>query len=120
MVPPFGFDGFVAEGTISNVFVVKRGALKTPSLDCGILDSVTRRAVVETAGRSGFKVLETRLKAAELLAAEEVFLTSTTMEVMPVVKVDKKTVGNGTPGPVTRALHRAFREILGRELKIRV
>jgi len=111
-------DGYVAEGTISNIFIVKNGTVKTPALDCGILDGVTRHAVLEVARGSGRKILETYLKIQDVLKADEIFLTSTTMEVMPVVKVDRTVIGGGRPGPVTRSLHIAFRSLLFKELKL--
>lgn len=104
-------EGFVAEGTISNIFMVKRGVVKTPSLNCGILDGVTRRSVIELARKNGIKVLETRIPLKELLAADEVFLTSTTMEVMPVA-------GIGAPGPVTRLLQEKLRGLIRQELHL--
>lgn len=111
-------DGYLAEGTISNIFLIKSGILKTPSLDCGILNGVTRNAVIETAKNLDFQVLETRLKPFELFEADESFLTSTTMELMPVVQVENKKIGSGQPGPVTKFLHTKFRELLRRELKL--
>lgn len=111
-------DGYLAEGTISNIFLIKSGILKTPSLDCGILTGVTRSAVMEVAKNSDFQVLETRIKPFELLEADEAFLTSTTMELMPVVQVDKQKIGTGHPGPVTKFLHAKFRELLNKELKL--
>lgn len=104
-------DGYLAEGTISNIFLIKAGILKTPSLDCGLLNGVTRCAVMEIATKSDFQVIETRLKPFELLEADEAFLTSTTMELMPVVQVDNKKIGSGQPGPVTKFLHSKFREL---------
>lgn len=111
-------DGYLAEGTISNIFLIKSGILKTPSLDCGILNGVTRNAVIETAKNSDFQVLETRIKPFELFEADESFLTSTTMELMPVVQVDNKKIGSGKPGPITKFLHVKFRELLSKELKL--
>lgn len=110
-------DGHLAEGTISNIFIVKSGILKTPALDCGLLDGVTRGAVIETAKKSDFQVFETRIKPFELFEADEAFLTSTTMELMPVIQVDRKKIGSGQPGPVTKFLHEQFRELLRKELK---
>ena len=113
-------DGFLAEGTISNVFIVRRGGIKTPSLDCGILDGVTRDAVIQVARKSGIKVSETHILPGEVTGADEVFLTSTTMEVMPVVCVSKHKIGNGNPCPVTRLLQRRLRALIATELNIDV
>jgi len=99
-------EGFLAEGTISNIFMVKHGVLKTPSLDCGILDGVTRRLVIKLAKDSKIKTLETHISLKELLAADEIFLTSTTMEVMPVTHIGTRLTK--PPGPVTRLLQKKF------------
>lgn len=111
-------DGFLAEGTISNIFIVKGGILKTPALQDGLLDGVTRGGVIETASKYGIKILQTHIKPFEVLSTDEAFLTSTTMEVMPVVKVDKKAIGNGTPGHLTLFLQRRFRELVQKELNL--
>lgn len=113
-------EGFLAEGTISNIFIVKDGVVKTPSLDCGILDGVTRAAILEVARQSGLRASEGRIKPEEVYRAREVFLTSTTMEAMPVVRVGRKVIGKGRPGPVTRILHRKFRRLVEKELRIRL
>ena len=113
-------EGYVTEGTISNIFMVRRGVLRTPALGSGILDGVTRHAVLETARRSGIKVREDFIRKKELLAADEIFLTSTTMEVMPVVNIDGRKVGPGTPGPVTRLLQKRFRGLVAKELNVDV
>ena len=112
------FDGYLAEGTISNIFIIKSGILKTPALECGILDGVTRRTLLETAQNSDFQVLQTHIKPFELMEADEAFLTSTTMELMPIVQVDEKKIGSGQPGPVTKFLHAKFLDILRKELKL--
>jgi len=85
--------GHLAEGTVSNIFFVKREnghrSLCTPSLDCGILEGITRNIVIELARRNDMKLIEGEFTPEDLLSAEEVFLTSTIMEVMPVGKVDE-------------------------------
>lgn len=111
-------EGYLAEGTISNIFVVKSGILKTPALECGLLDGVTRAAVIEVARKAKVKVVETRVKPAELFNADEAFLTSSTMETMPIVKVNGKPIGSGKPGALTNFLHDKFRELLRKELKL--
>ncbi|OGR88813.1 MAG: hypothetical protein A3A86_07585 [Elusimicrobia bacterium RIFCSPLOWO2_01_FULL_60_11] len=112
-------EGFVAEGTISNIFMVKRGVVKTPSLDCGILEGVTRRSVLELARKDRVRVVESRIPLKELLAADEVFLTSTTMEVMPVARIVPGRASPRTPGPVTRLLQKSLRELIAKELRLR-
>lgn len=103
------WKGYVAEGTISNIGVVRKGVLSTPHRDTGILEGVTRELVLRLAKREKIPVREVLLMPKQLLSADECFITNTTMEIMPVTMVDRKTVGNGTPGPVTRLLQRAYR-----------
>jgi branched-chain amino acid aminotransferase len=98
-------NGSVAEGATSNVFVVENGALKTPALDIGILDGVTRGKVLEIARGAGIETWEVSFLAPESLqAADEVFLTSAVRGILPVTSVDGQRVGNGRPGPVTQRL----------------
>lgn len=99
--------GKLTEGTVCNVFFFKNGVLCTPSLECGILDGITRRIVIDIALRDGLKVKEDEFTKEDLYSAEEVFITSSNMEVMPVSKVDdqKYAVGN-----ITKLLHKAYRE----------
>lgn len=111
-------QGFLAEGTISNVFLVDKGTLKTPSLDCGILDGVTRGAVLECAKRLKISVVETQLLPKDLQQAQEVFLSSTTMEVMPVVRLGSQKIGGGLPGPITRKLQQELSKLICKELNL--
>jgi branched-chain amino acid aminotransferase len=104
------WKGYVAEGTISNIFMVKKGVLYTPRLDTGILEGVTRDLVLRLARRKRVPIKEALLLPKNLYAADECFLTNTTMEIMPVTTIDRKPVGNGKPGPVTMALHQAYRK----------
>ena len=99
--------GKLTEGTISNIFFCKNGILCTPSLECGILNGITRAVVINLAGRDGLKVEEGEFTKEDLCASEEVFITSTTLEIMPVSKVDDQryTVGN-----ITKLLHKAYRK----------
>jgi len=100
-------SGKLTEGTISNLFFYKSGTLYTPSLDCGILDGITRGMIIELAIREDLKVKEGKFTKKDIYTAEEVFLTNTTMEVMPVSKVDnqKYTVGN-----ISKFLHKIYRQ----------
>jgi branched-chain amino acid aminotransferase len=102
------WEGYVAEGTISNICMVKKGILYTPHLDTGILEGVTRDLVLRLAKRIKIPVKEAMLLPKHLLAADESFITNTTMEIMPVTTIDKKKIGKGIPGPVTAALHQAY------------
>ncbi len=103
------WEGCVAEGTISNIFMVKRGALHTPSLDTGILDGVTRDLVLHLARKDHIPVKEEKFKPHDLISADECFITNTTIEVLPVTRVDGETIGSGRPGTVTLALRSAYR-----------
>jgi len=104
------WKGYVAEGTISNVFMVKRGILYTPHADTGILEGVTRDLVLRLAKKKKVPLKETLLRPRSLFAADECFITNTTMEIMPVTTIDKKPVGNGRPGPMTAALQQAYKK----------
>lgn len=100
----FNTQKHLAEGAISNVFLIKEGALLTPGLETGVLPGITRRAVLDLAPDEGIRTIEKTLTIQDLLAADEVFLTNSIMEVMPVVKIERHAVGDGTPGPRTRRL----------------
>lgn len=94
--------GNLVEGPGFNLFAVREGALVTPA--AGILEGITRRTVLELAREAGYTVHEQELHAAEARSAAELFLTSTAGGVMPVTRIDAEILGDGTPGPVTRAL----------------
>jgi len=102
--------GDVAECTGDNIFIVKNGVLKTPPTDAGILEGVTRNVVMELARAAGIPVEEPTLQRHDLYVADECFLTGTAAEVIPVVKLDGRPIGEGTPGPITRQLRRRFQE----------
>jgi len=104
------YRGELAECTQSNLFIVKNGAALTPPLDAGLLPGITRAFLFEVGDARGIPVREAVLRDEDLFAADEAFLTSTTREVVPIVKVDDRTIGSGAPGPVTRALLDAYRD----------
>jgi branched-chain amino acid aminotransferase len=106
--------GEVAECTGDNVFLVKHGILKTPPPDAGILEGVTRAAVMELARAAGIPVQEPPLTRHDVYTADECFLTGTAAEVIPIVKVDGRPIGSGKPGPITRQLREAFHELTRR------
>lgn len=108
-------EGRVLEGAGSNVFAVVRGQLVTPPADDGLLAGVTRAVVLELAGAEGFDVAERRLTIAELTAADEAFLTSTTRELVPLRALDGRAIGSEGPGPVTRRLQEAYTAEIARE-----
>jgi branched-chain amino acid aminotransferase len=103
--------GEVAECTGDNIFVVKRGVLKTPSVDAGILEGVTRNAVMELARAANIPVQETTLTRHDVYTADECFLTGTAAEVIPVVKCDGRPIGPGKPGPITKQLRDRFHQL---------
>jgi len=97
-------EGYVAEGTADNIFVVRKGALYTPPLSAGALYGITRQTVIELAEAAGWKVSEPNLTRYDLFNADECFLTGTGAELIPVVKIDGRVIGTGQPGPITRQL----------------
>jgi len=103
-------EGFVAECTGDNVFIVHKGRLMTPPLSAGALYGITRGTVLESARDLGIPTAEPNLTRYDVYIADEVFLTGTAAEMVPVVKVDGRVIGNGLPGPVTGQLMAAFRE----------
>jgi branched-chain amino acid aminotransferase len=110
-----GADDTVLEGTTSNVFAVERGRLITPPLH-GILPGVTRHVITTLAKRSGVPLVERPLTCRQLLAADEVLLTASTIEVLPVVRVERTRIADGKPGPVTRTLQEQYRRHVARTL----
>jgi branched-chain amino acid aminotransferase len=104
-------NGEVAECTGDNIFVVKRGVLRTPHMVAGILEGVTRNAVHELAREARIPVQEMALTRHDVYSADECFLTGTAAEVVPVVKCDGRPIGNGKPGPITRQLRERFHQM---------
>ena len=103
--------GEVAECTGDNIFLVQRGVLLTPPNDAGILEGITREAVMELARASGREVREVALTRHDVYIADECFLTGTAAEVIPVVRVDGRPIGGGVPGPITRELKEQFHKL---------
>lgn len=103
-------DGKVTEGAGSNLFAVIGKKVITPPAGPCILSGITREAVLQIGKKIGLDMVEKELKRAQLDAAEELFLTGTTVEVLPVVRLDGKPIGTGRPGEKTQKLYRAFRE----------
>jgi branched-chain amino acid aminotransferase len=101
-------DGYVAECTGDNLFLVKRGKLFTPPLSAGALYGITRGTVIELAQAAGLGVSEEDLTRYDVFNADECFLTGTGAELVPVVKVDGRVIGGGQPGPVTHSLVKAY------------
>ena len=103
------YRGELAECTTANLFVVKDGVALTPPLDAGLLAGITREFLFEVGRDVGVSVREQTLRDEDLFDADEAFLTSTTRELVPIVRVDDRTIGSGKPGPVTKKLLDAFR-----------
>jgi branched-chain amino acid aminotransferase len=97
-------EGFVAECTGDNLFIIKEGQLFTPPLSAGALYGITRRVVMDIALENGVQVSEPNLTRYDLFNADECFLTGTGAEVVPVVKIDGRVIGTGKPGPLTEKL----------------
>jgi len=112
-----GQDGTVHEGAVSNIFAVIGGGLRTHPADNHVLPGITRNVVLELGRKHGIPAVERAFSKAELLAAEEAFLTGTTADVCPVVRVDGKPVGDGRIGPVTAKLMRLLAETLEAETR---
>lgn len=103
--------GYVSEATGDNIFIVKKGVLYTPSLDCGGLNGMTRRTVIEIAEGLKIKVVETVMTRYELYTADECFLTGTAAKLIPVVKIDNREIGDGVPGTMTKKLASEFMKL---------
>ena len=103
------YRGELAECTQSNLFIVKDGAALTPPIDAGLLPGITREFLFEIGAEAAIPVREAVLKDADLLGADEAFLTSSTREIVPIVQVDDRRIGEGIPGPMTRRLLQGFR-----------
>src|SRR5688572_4944910 len=104
------YRGELAELSTANIFIVKNGEALTPPLDSGLLPGITREFLFEVGAEAGIVVRDQVLKDPDLFGADEAFLTSTTREIVPIVKVDDRPIANGRPGPVTKALLQRFRE----------
>ncbi len=108
--------GFVCEGSGENIYAVRDGVIMTPPHTAGILDGINRKSVIQIAHDLDYEVIERDLARAELYLADEVFLTGTAAELVPVREIDDHAIGGGKPGPVTRELQRVFDDALhGRE-----
>jgi branched-chain amino acid aminotransferase len=104
-------EGYVAEASGDNIFIVKDGILITPPSYAGILEGVTRNTVIELARAKGIKVKESLFTRHDIYNAAECFLTGTAAEVIPAVKLDGRLIGNGYPGEITKELITAFRQL---------
>ncbi len=106
-------QGYVAECTGDNVFIVKRGKIYTPPIASGALAGITREVAFELAAAAGLEISEPEMTRYDIYTADECFLTGTAAEVIPVAELDRRPIGDGKPGPVTRDLIARFRELTG-------
>jgi len=111
-------EGFMTEGTTFNIFYVNRGIVATPPLDVGILDGVTRRAIINLCIEQGIPCREVRFPKEFLYQADEVFASSSLKEVLPVIDLDGKKIKGGKIGPITLKLKAAFDTLVKNELKL--
>jgi len=106
---------FVAEGSSTNIFLGSQEMLITPSTESGALPGITRQAVLELAQTMGIIPLVKQVELSELLKADEAFLTSSTIEIMPLTRLDDKPIGSGQPGPITQQLMSSYKELVAKE-----
>lgn len=109
-------EGYITEGTISNIFLVKDKKLLTPALSSGILDGITRRTVIELAENRNIEVIERHILPKEIFSSDECFLTNTSMEIMPITFCDGTQIGDGKPGKLTRLLMKDFKRCVEEEI----
>jgi branched-chain amino acid aminotransferase len=105
-------DEKLSDGITSNIFMVRDGKILTPAHDAGIVQGITRGVVVDLAREIGLQVAEGFFDVAEIFRADEMFLTSSTREVVPIARVNGTSIGDGRPGPVTLTLLKAYRSAL--------
>lgn len=103
-------NGTVAEGTGENIFIVRNGSIATPDLASGVLEGVTRDTVIKLARAAGYDVEERPITRGELMVSQEVFMTGTAAEIVPVRAIDGVPVGSGRPGPVTQQMQSLYRD----------
>ncbi|UCH51979.1 MAG: aminotransferase class IV [Chloroflexota bacterium] len=111
--------GFVAEGSATNIFLVSQEMLITPPLESGVLPGITREAVLELAQKMGIIPLVRQVELSELHKADEAFLTSSTIEIMPLTRLDNKPIGSGKPGLLTQRLMSSYKELVAKEIQLR-
>jgi branched-chain amino acid aminotransferase len=108
-------EGYITEGTADNFFLVKNGVLKTPPASAGILKGITRDAILECAERTGIPFEVVNLTNFDAYSADEIFLSGTGAEMIPVIELDKRVIGSGQPGPFYRTLLKALRDVTTRD-----
>ncbi|MCS7126530.1 MAG: branched-chain-amino-acid transaminase [Aigarchaeota archaeon] len=103
--------GFVSEASAANLFIVKNSVISTPPQTAGILPGITRSVVIELAKKIGYRIEERDITPYELYTADEVFLTGTAAELVPVIEISKRKIGDGVPGPITKKLIEEFDKV---------
>jgi len=111
----FNTENQLSEGSICNVFIVVEGGIVTPPIDTPLLAGMTRQCVIEQCAANGIRLEERAIDINMLLAAQEVFLTGSVLEVMPVTAIEKHVVGGGMPGPTTKRVMELYRELVRQE-----
>lgn len=106
----YNHEGYVAEATGDNVFIVRKGVICTPPVSAGSLEGITRNVVMKLARAEGIELVEKNLTRFDLYTSDEFFLTGTAAEVIGIVDIDGRTIGNGQPGPITKLLRKKFFE----------
>jgi len=104
----YNHEGYVAEATGDNVFIVRKGVVHTPPVEAGMLDGITRNVVIRLAKQENLEVVEKNLTRFDLYICDEFFLTGTAAEVIGVVEIDGRIIGDGRPGPITHLLRKKF------------
>jgi len=109
--------GHVTEASTSNIFLANKDSIITPSEESGLLPGITRGVVLELAPNLGLKAYKRRVNLSHLMRAKEAFLTNSLIEIMPLVEIDGRRIGNGRPGPITEKIHRAYRALVRKETR---
>ncbi len=106
----YNHEGYVAEATVDNVFIVRDGVIYTPPIHAGALEGITRNLVIKLAKQENLQVVEKNLTRCDLYVCDELFLTGTAAEVIGVVEIDGRSISDGKPGPITKTLRKKFFE----------
>jgi branched-chain amino acid aminotransferase len=110
-------QGYLAEGSTTNIFLASNNELITPSLESGVLPGITREVVLEIARAVNIKILERQVELKELIEAEEAFFTNSILEIMPLTWFDDKPIGTGKPGHLTKELLAAYKKLVDEAVK---
>jgi len=108
-------EGTVLEGTVSNIFIIKNGRVKTPPLSSKILPGITRQTVIDIANKIGLEVAETPIRKIDLLKSDEAFVTNSIIEVTPLIIVDGGNIGGGRHGEITQKILKGYKDIIRRK-----